>query len=138
MCTAIHESKSDASFDVNFDGEINHIDLETLLRVDFGSRSGDVNLDGRFDTRDLVQVFQTGLYEKDSSSSAWSHGDWNCDGRFDSSDLVTAMQSGYDDLQAAIAAWPMMKLLGRMRNGKCELLSLLRSMNHHRLVLLIT
>ncbi len=62
---------------------------------------GDANLDGRFDSADLVVVFQANQYEKPASADApndagWSAGDWNRDGFFNSADLVFAMQLGYD------------------------------------------
>ena len=44
-------------------------------------RFGDANLDGAFDSGDLVQIFATGEYEDDQSgNSTWADGDWNCDG----------------------------------------------------------
>lgn len=56
---------------------------------------GDVNLDGVFDTSDLVLVFQSGKYEDAAATDVtFAEGDWNEDGYFDSSDLVLAFQSG--------------------------------------------
>ena len=56
---------------------------------------GDANLDGGFDSSDLVAVFQTGEYEDGiAGNSVWADGDWNGDGEFDSSDIVTAFQAG--------------------------------------------
>ncbi len=69
---------------------------------------GDANLDGEFDSSDLVMVFSTGAYERAVESSSegpfpirwprqdvgWAEGDWNADGRFTSSDLVLAFQDG--------------------------------------------
>lgn len=67
---------------------------------------GDANLDGTFDSSDLVRVFSSGAYERADVSAGWTTGDWNCgargslfappvcDGRFDSSDLVAAWQTG--------------------------------------------
>ncbi len=57
------------------------------------ARAGDSNLDGIFDSSDLVQVFQFGRYET-NQPALWSEGDWNTDGYFDTSDLVLAFQSG--------------------------------------------
>ena len=55
----------------------------------------DSNDDGRFDSRDLVLVFQLGKYEDDMPNNAtFDEGDWNGDGDFNSIDLVTAFQSG--------------------------------------------
>ena len=56
---------------------------------------GDANGDGKFDSADLVQVFQSAEYEDDvPGNSTFQEGDWNGDGDFDSSDLIVAMQGG--------------------------------------------
>ena len=54
---------------------------------------GDVDGNGRFDTSDLVKVFQAGKYET-NEPAGWSDGDWNGNQRFESGDLVLAFQSG--------------------------------------------
>ncbi|MCA9152174.1 MAG: lamin tail domain-containing protein, partial [Planctomycetales bacterium] len=55
------------------------------------SQAGDANGDDRFDSRDLVQVFQAGLYRL-AEHATWLDGDWNGDGLFDEADLVAAFQ----------------------------------------------
>jgi hypothetical protein len=56
---------------------------------------GDVNDDGRFDSSDIVRVFQMGQYEDGvRGNSTFDEGDWNHDGDFTSADLVLAFQSG--------------------------------------------
>ncbi len=56
---------------------------------------GDSNLDGVFDSRDLIAIFQLGEYEDSTSAnSVWSDGDWTCDGDFTTADLVAAFQEG--------------------------------------------
>lgn len=78
--------------------------------------AGDANLDGSFDTADLLQIFQAGEYEDGvAQNSTWSTGDWNADREFDSSDLVVAHQEG--SYVAAATAVPepnavMLLLLG--------------------------
>ena len=52
---------------------------------------GDSNLDGVFDSRDLVSVFQAGRY-LDRSGVSWEEGDWNADREFNSNDFVLAFQ----------------------------------------------
>ena len=54
---------------------------------------GDANLDGVFDSKDLVAIFQSGKFES-GESATWGEGDWNGDGRFDTSDLTAAFQDG--------------------------------------------
>jgi hypothetical protein len=57
---------------------------------------GDVNDDGRFESGDLVQVFQAGEYEDDVvGNSSFEEGDWNGDAEFDSADMVIAFQPGH-------------------------------------------
>jgi hypothetical protein len=63
------------------------------------SQPGDANRNGRFDSSDLVQVFQHGRYDT-GQPALWDQGDWNGDGFFDSSDLVVAFQTGNYQLAA--------------------------------------
>jgi hypothetical protein len=62
---------------------------------------GDANRDGRFDSRDLVEVFIAGKYET-TESADWTEGDWNGDNRFSSRDLTLALQAG--EYQSDLAA----------------------------------
>jgi hypothetical protein len=56
---------------------------------------GDANGDGRFDSGDLVLVFQAGEYEDAvAHNSSFEEGDWNGDGDFGTDDLVLAFQTG--------------------------------------------
>jgi ELWxxDGT repeat protein len=56
---------------------------------------GDSNRDGKFNSSDLLLVFQIGEYEDGvDNNSTFDDGDWNGDGDFDSSDLVVAFQAG--------------------------------------------
>jgi uncharacterized secreted protein with C-terminal beta-propeller domain len=58
-------------------------------------RSGDANLDGRFNSSDLVLIFQRGKYEDAIPDNArWDEGDWDGDGDFTTSDLVVALAYG--------------------------------------------
>lgn len=57
-----------------------------------GFGAGDSNLDGRFDSQDLTEVFESGKYEDPNASADWSEGDWNNDSEFNSSDIVKAFQ----------------------------------------------
>ncbi|MEZ6115845.1 MAG: FG-GAP-like repeat-containing protein [Pirellulaceae bacterium] len=56
---------------------------------------GDVNDDGRFNSSDLVAIFQAGEYEDGvDGNSTFETGDWNGDGEFNTQDLVKAFQEG--------------------------------------------
>ncbi|MCA9150278.1 MAG: PEP-CTERM sorting domain-containing protein [Planctomycetales bacterium] len=70
---------------------------------------GDSNLDGEFNTEDLVAVFQYGEYEDAiQSNSSWVTGDWTGDKEFDTADLVLAFQDGGFELgtRPAVSAVP--------------------------------
>jgi hypothetical protein len=69
---------------------------------------GDANIDGAFNSGDLVHVFQVGEYEDNiAGNSTWSDGDWTSDHEFDSSDLVAAFQAGqYEPAGAASSSVP--------------------------------
>ena len=63
--------------------------------------AGDANLDGAFDSTDLVLVFAAGEYDDDiEDNSTLEEGDWDGDGFFDSSDLVSALREGCYGLPA--------------------------------------
>lgn len=81
--------------DLTFDGVVDAADLEKLVIEELNTSFGDANLDGEFNSGDLVQVFAKGLYEDGiEDNSDWTSGDWNGDLDFDSSDLVKAFQGG--------------------------------------------
>ncbi|MCA9150695.1 MAG: lamin tail domain-containing protein, partial [Planctomycetales bacterium] len=83
------------SVDLDGSGTVDLADLQFLLTYGFGSTIGDANLDGIFNSSDLVQVFQFGEYEDAvANNSGWADGDWNCDGEFSTQDLVAAFQAG--------------------------------------------
>ena len=63
---------------------------------------GDANLDGRFNADDLIEAFQSGLYDHPQPGSAhWAAGDWNGDGSFNADDLIAAFSDGGYDLPAS-------------------------------------
>ena len=82
-------------FDINGDRIVDRSDVDFLIVKVLDTIYGDANLDGLFNSSDLVSIFQAGEYEDDvAKNSSWSEGDWNCDGEFSSADLVVAFQSG--------------------------------------------
>ena len=91
----VRSGDNDIDFDLNADGLVNQTDrriwVEDLKRTYFG----DANLDGEFNTNDLVAIFQEGEYEDQiDRNSRWEEGDWNGDQDFNTSDLVFAFQGG--------------------------------------------
>jgi Asp-tRNA(Asn)/Glu-tRNA(Gln) amidotransferase A subunit family amidase len=85
----------DLLFDFNYDRRVNGLDRRVWV-VEFAKTYfGDANLDGEFNSSDLVSVFQSGQYEDGiAANSTWSGGDWNGDREFDSADFVISFQEG--------------------------------------------
>ncbi len=92
---AVRTDNQDAIYDLNRDSLVSDEDrvywVKDLQRTFFG----DANLDGEFDSGDLIEVFQAGEYEDGvAGNSVWATGDWSGDGEFDTTDLVAAFQDG--------------------------------------------
>ena len=88
----VTESASGAntpSFDLNADNLVNDGDINVWVKDLSNSWIGDANLDGEFNSSDLVAVFTQAKYEQDQDAN-WAQGDWTGDLRFGSSDLVAA------------------------------------------------
>lgn len=95
---------------------------------------GDSNVDGEFNSSDLVLVFGAAEYEDTTPlNSRWETGDWNGDMEFNSSDLVAAFSDGGYEIgpRPAVAAVPepaslslvalgAIGLLGCVRRRQCE------------------
>ena len=86
-------NQDEPRFDVNHDGMLDEHDLRHVLSETLRTSFGDSNLDGVFDTKDLVQVFVAGEFEDSTmGNSTWEDGDWNGDGDFNSTDLSLAFE----------------------------------------------
>lgn len=96
LCNHIRENRpANESFDLNGDGTIDQGDMDVLVVNLLNTSYGDVNLDGIFDSEDLVRLLQSNEYEDDvNGNSTWSTGDFNCDSEFNSRDLVLAFERG--------------------------------------------
>ncbi len=93
----VRQGTNKEEMDLTDDGLVNQADRLFWVkdREVMFSYFGDANLDGTFDTSDLVAVFQSGEYEDGvAANSSWSTGDWNGDNDFDTGDLVFAFQDG--------------------------------------------
>ena len=106
LYAAIRSGSKDPRYDLNGDGKVDKRDAEFLVEEVIGTSFGDATFDGRFDSSDLVRVFQRGEYEDDiRGNSTWEEGDWDGDGEFGTGDLVLAFQRGsYESGDAAVAA----------------------------------
>ena len=82
-------------FDLDGDTQVDANDIAYWVRELGNSYIGDANLDGEFNSSDLVLVFNADEYEDDvSGASIWYSGDWSGDGDFTTADLVFAFQDG--------------------------------------------
>ncbi|MCA9211870.1 MAG: PEP-CTERM sorting domain-containing protein [Planctomycetales bacterium] len=91
----IRSGENDRRYDLNDDRILDVEDAKVWIHDIFGSYFGDSNLDGEFNSSDLVSVFEYAEYEDSVlGNSTWVTGDWNLDGEFGSSDLVLAFQDG--------------------------------------------
>ena len=116
LCGAIRSGANETTFDLNGNGTVDFLDHNFMIFTVLGTDYGDSNLDGVFNSTDLVSAFQIAKYEDGIDNNAgWADGDWNCDGDFSSRDFVLAFQfEGFseaavaevdfsDDIAAAIA-----------------------------------
>ena len=87
------DSSNVAVFDLNEDGRLDSTDHNFWIKDLKNTWYGDANLDGQFDSGDLIAVFQAGKYEL-HENAGWAEGDWTGDHRFDSGDLIAAFQDG--------------------------------------------
>jgi hypothetical protein len=90
--------------DLNRDGVLDPLDRKVWVENLKKTTYGDANLDGQFNTKDLIQMFEIGEYEDGMlGNSGWAEGDFNGDTDFASNDLVLALQTGAYELGAAHA-----------------------------------
>ena len=81
------------AYDLNDDALVNAGDINVWIKDLYNSWVGDANLDGEFNSGDLVSVLASGTYEQDVDS-VWTTGDFNGDGRTNTNDLVAALSDG--------------------------------------------
>lgn len=95
---------TDLLYDVDGDSNVGKPDWDKLV-LDAHLIAGDANLDGLFDSSDMVVLFQSGQYEDDVVRNAsWRTGDFTGDLEFDSNDLIVAFaQTGYETSLASLA-----------------------------------
>jgi hypothetical protein len=95
-------------FDLSGDGLVTPDDRITWVKEMKNTYFGDANLDGEFNSADLIHALAAGTYEVELDAG-WASGDFDGNGRFDSSDLVVALaDGGYEQgpLPPAVAALP--------------------------------
>ena len=80
-------------YDLNNDDVVDYADREIWVEELKNTWIGDANLNGEFNSGDMVQVFSRGKYET-GQSAGWEDGDWNGDTVFGSGDMVAAFVAG--------------------------------------------
>jgi probable HAF family extracellular repeat protein len=109
LSAQVRDQGTDLSFDLFEDRQITDRDRASWVKYMKHTWFGDANLDGQFNSNDLVQALQAGKYEVDEAAG-WAEGDWNGDGAFKSSDFVLALaDGGYEKgprMTAAMSAVP--------------------------------
>ncbi len=96
LSAAVRAENHVGRFDVNGDFRVDLLDRDAWVHDLARTWYGDSNLDGEFNSSDLVDVHAANpsrLYEIDLPA-AWRDGDWNGDGRYNSSDFVFAFTAG--------------------------------------------
>lgn len=96
-----------AKYDLTGDAAVNNADVQRWVKDLKKSWIGDADLNGEFNSSDLVAVLAAGKYEVDTAS-VWADGDFNGDGRTNSGDLIAALSDGgYEQgPRAAVSAVP--------------------------------
>ncbi|MCA9215850.1 MAG: hypothetical protein KDB27_22445 [Planctomycetales bacterium] len=95
LSAVISERTNDKPFDLTGDDRVDNLDRQAWVESEKFANTffGDANLDGEFNSSDLIAVFKVGEYEDGiAGNSGWADGDWNGDGEFDTSDFVIAFK----------------------------------------------
>ncbi len=104
LLSEIRKPSPSVRFDLTGDGLVNVGDRDRMILSVLGTSYGDSNLDGIFNSTDLINVFQVGEYEDGVPlNSTWADGDWDGDGDFTTRDMILAFQQG-DYVAAAQSA----------------------------------
>ena len=77
----------------NSDGQVDFQDRRIWTHDHAKTWIGDADLDGEFNSGDLVSVFASGKFET-NEMAGWAEGDWDGDMMFGSGDLVVAFADG--------------------------------------------
>jgi hypothetical protein len=106
----VRAGTSDLLYDLNADSVVDDADRQVWVHDLKQSYFGDADLNGTFDSTDLVQLLSFGEYEDEvAMNSTWLTGDCDGDGEFTSGDLVVALADGGYEAgpRAAVVAEPV-------------------------------
>ena len=81
------------SYDLNSDGQITGGDRIVWVEDLKNTYFGDANLDGQFNSVDIVNVLQAGKFAT-NERAGWNEGDWDGNALFDRHDIIVALQDG--------------------------------------------
>ncbi len=107
LTTETASGNNKPAFDLNSDNLVDDNDIQIWVADLRKTWIGDADVNGEFNSSDLVVVLSSGTYEADVDA-VWSSGDFNGDGRSNTSDLVAALSDGGYEVGpcAAVAAVP--------------------------------
>jgi hypothetical protein len=107
LSVEVRAGTNDADFDLNSDSLVDQSDRTFWVHDLKQTYFGDADLNGEFESADLVRVLGFGEYEDDvDANSTWLDGDWDGDGDFTSGDLVLALGDGGYEAGPRAAAVP--------------------------------
>ena len=109
LSAAVRDGTVEDRFDINGDGSVDNADRVAWVTDVAKTWFGDSDLNGEFNSGDLVTVFAKGEYEdRVEGNSTWATGDWSGDGEFTSADFVDAFADGGYEIgeRVAVAAVP--------------------------------
>jgi hypothetical protein len=94
-------------YDLNADAVVDQSDRDVWVHDLANTFFGDADLDGEFNSANLINVLAAGQYEDgEDSNSGWLSGDWDGDGDFTFSDLIDALADGGYEAGPRAAAVP--------------------------------
>ncbi|MCA9197002.1 MAG: hypothetical protein KDA87_05660 [Planctomycetales bacterium] len=93
LSAEVRSANPDPSFDLNSDGNVDQDDRTMWVEELANTYFGDANLDGEFNSSDLVAVFTAQRFEAIQLAN-WQEGDWDGDEQFTSGDFVKAFIGG--------------------------------------------
>ena len=85
--------QGDLRFDLNGDNQLDESDRVVWVKDWERTFFGDSDLDGEFNSDDLITVLAAGTYATDLNAG-WASGDFDGSGRFKSDDLIFALADG--------------------------------------------
>ncbi len=93
LTAVVIAASNDLAFDLDKNNLVDQEDRRVWVQDLRKTYYGDADLNGEFNSSDLVAVLSAGTYEADVDAQ-WGSGDFDGDGRSTSSDLVAALADG--------------------------------------------